>query len=176
MVKMIRRFLQSEIGILIAIITVISIFTWLYLKYTHTRDISYKYDGIKYQAGNLEVVENISIEIKGKYAKSLFGKKDSFIGTIRIGDKTFNDNNGIIYFGKEKWSSLIDANGISYATIYYSGIFKKITLTLYEKSQDGNLVWNANNGLLISAPSKTRVEAVEISNSLLHKKFGFVIE
>jgi hypothetical protein len=58
----------------------------LYVIYTSI-DIQYKYNGIKYQAGNIESAEVVSIEIKGKYVREWFGKPKLFEGQIIVNQR-----------------------------------------------------------------------------------------
>ena len=72
MKKSISKFLQSDKGIILLIITVIFFSTWGYMLFTQpiVTDIQYSYKGIKYQAGNYEHEEPINIEITGTYTYS----------------------------------------------------------------------------------------------------------
>lgn len=164
--KYIVNFLQSGIGILIIFTVIVCLYTLLYISYTRPRDIQYKYNGIKYQIGNLQSAEPINIEVKGKYVKGLFGKYVEFDGTIKVGNKIFTCKP--ITFNKYKMSSLESSEG-PYGMIYIGDMFEKLTIEILEPNQNGGYSWSGENGWMISAPCNDRKEAVEISNKLIQK-------
>lgn len=49
-----------------------------------------------------------------------------------------------------------------YGLIFATNRLKKLTIGLIEKNQ-----WDNDNGLMISAPASSRVEALNISNNLM---------
>ena len=170
MKKRIIDFLLSDKVIIITLIVSISLFTWFWISYDQSRDVEYKYNGIKYLAGNLQSAEPINIEIKGKYVKQLFVENVDFYGTIKVGENAYNYNP--ITFNKYKMGSLEP-----YGMIYISDGFEKLTIEILEPNQYGGRSFSYRNGWLISAPCNDRKEAVEVSNALIQRLYkGLVIE
>jgi hypothetical protein len=164
--KYIANFVLSGYGILIIFAAVVSLSTWFYISYTSPKDIQYKYNGIKYQAGNLQSAEPINIEIKGKFKKELFDIYGEFNGAITVGEKIFTDSS--IAFNKDKMGSIDTGKG-QYGMIFIENMFEKLTIEIHEPDGNGGYRWNGINGWMISAPCSDRKEAVQVSNILLQK-------
>lgn len=162
MKKYIVNFLQSTYGIFIILAVIIWLPTWFYMSYTSPIDIQYKYNGIKYQAENLQIAQPINIEVKGKYVKELFNKNVEFDGTIKVGDKIFT---GPLGFNKYGMTSL-ELGNEHYGMIFISDLFQNLTIEIHEADQNGAYSWS---GWMVSAPCNERKEAVEISNILEQK-------
>jgi hypothetical protein len=163
-------FLLSDKFIISTVIVAISLFTWFWIAYNEPSYIELKYNGIKYQAGNMQSAEPINIEIKGKYVKQLFIKDVEFYGTIKVGEKAYTYNP--IAFNRDKMGSL-EPLGM----IFITDKFEKLTIELPEPNQHGGRTWSWQNGWLISAPCTDRKGAVEISNLLEERLFkGLVIK
>jgi len=163
-------FLLSGKVIITTFVVALCLYTWIYISYNQPEHIEYKYNGIKYQAGNPQNVETINIEIKGKYVKELFVKEVEFFGTIKVGEKVFSCNP--IKFNRDKMGELK-----SYGTIYVSDEFEKLTIEILEPTHNGGYSFSLRKGWLISAPCNSRKEAIEISNALMKRLYkGLVIE
>lgn len=170
MKKYIVDFFKLGNGILTIFALTIFLSTWFYISYTGSRDIDIRYNGIKYQAGNLQSFEPIIIEIKGSYSKRLFSREAEFNGTIKLWERVVSDKP--IKFNKYKMGVLDTDDGI-FGMIFISDMFEKLTIEIHESNQKGGHSWNSNNGWLISGPCNNRGEAVEISNILeqrLHRE------
>jgi len=153
--------------IVVIIIVVISI---IVISYTAPIDISYTYEGIKYQAGNYDGVEIVRIEIQGEYRRRIFSEFSEFEGVIKVGDKIFS--NTPFYFNKYGMDSL-RANDELWGIIFQSDEFEILTIEIWEKNVSGEgHYFHRASGWYISAPCQTRDEAVEISNMVLRKLYG----
>ncbi|MEG6521063.1 hypothetical protein [Desulfotomaculum sp. 1211_IL3151] len=133
------------------------------MAYTGAKEIHYQYKGIKYHTEKKELVEYTDIKVDGKYYRSLFGKTDEFLGTIKVGDKVFNYSNTPMKFNEYKMTSIEEANE-HYGMIYINDMFKKITIDVHMNK--GNGVYSSSNWL-ISGPCINRKEAVSISDYLI---------
>jgi hypothetical protein len=170
--KHFKNALLSDYGILSMLIVVVCLSSWLYMLYIRPIDIKYKYSGMRYQAGNLQSAEPVSIEIKGKYERRWFDKPELFEGQIIIDgeicyaiDGGGNKSNKYA-FSKEKMSYIESDNFKGF--IYNNQIMKEITISLLKQSYSEE-TFIFRNGWFISAPSNNRKEAVEISNKLIQK-------
>ena len=72
MKKNVSKFVQTDKGIMFLFIVIIFISTWAYMAYTKpiVTDLEYSYNGIKYDAGNLNYAEPVSIDISGIYTNT----------------------------------------------------------------------------------------------------------
>lgn len=171
--------LLSRYSILFIFILAVCLYTRFYMSYTSPKDIQLKYDGIKFQCGNLQSAEPISIEINGKLTRELrqlFVKYDTygeFNGTIKVGEKIFTCSP--IVFNKDKWTSLETSVGL-YGDIFINDMFQKLPIEILEPLGNGGYSWNANNGWMVSAPCNDRIKATEISNILEEKLLGYKIK
>jgi len=95
-------------------------------------DIEYSYNGIKYQAGNLDYAEPISIEINGVYTKvrssgdTIF-KGDILVnGEMSVGDGNHGDEyafyNG--YYHGIKWDNFT-------GDLFISDMFREISIDIF---------------------------------------------
>mgnify|MGYP001788005456 CR=1 FL=1 len=164
MSKRIIGFLISDKFIISTVIVTIFLFSWFWISYNRPINIDYKYNGIKYQAGNLQSEEPINIEIKGKYLRQLFVDNVEFYGVIKVGDKAF-DYNPVIFnrYGMGQFDP--------YGMMFISDKFEILTIEILEPDQNGGRSWSPQDGWLISAPCNNRVKAVEISNTLEKRLF-----
>ncbi|MFZ5354860.1 MAG: hypothetical protein ACOZCL_19340 [Bacillota bacterium] len=140
--------------------------TWFYMQYTQ-REIHYEYEGVMFQKNNLEDVVPLNIYIDGKYTIDLFVGNDEFSGKLIIGEYVFEECS--LKFNKRGMASLemnpFDRNSSEFnGMIFISRLFKEFTIEVFEQADDG--VYKPN-GILISAPSKKRNEAVRIANKLM---------
>lgn len=165
MKRSIIDFLLYDKLIIIAIGAAACFFIWFYISYNQPLEINYRYNGIKYQAGNQQSAESVNVEIQGRYKQELFVQGVNFYGTIKVEERSFSCNP--ISFNKYMMGELE-----SFGMIFISDKFKQLTIEILESNENGGYSWSGQNGWLISAPSKSRKEAVMISNTLeqkLHK-------
>ncbi|HYE11445.1 MAG TPA: hypothetical protein VEF53_14845 [Patescibacteria group bacterium] len=167
-------FIQSDKIIILFLSICLLSFSWFYISYNQPRDIHYRYNGIKYQAGNLEIAEPILIEVKGTYLKELFVREVEIDGFIKIGEKTFNCDK--MRFSEYSMNTLQSSEG-HFGVILMSDMLKELTVEIHEPNQYGGYSWSGQNGWLIAAPCNNRNEAIKISNMLIEKRHkGLVIE
>jgi hypothetical protein len=128
---------------------------WLYLSYTHPRNIYYNYKGMEYENGITGEASPIVIEINGKYTNSILGREDSFLGEIKVGNKIFNFTDKPLSFNSNKIGILVwdPTVGNAYSLIYVSPMLKELTIQTINK--------------YIVAPCRHRTEAAVITNKLL---------
>jgi hypothetical protein len=139
--------------------------------YAYPRNINCSYDGIKYQAGSNENVESVKVYVEGKLRKRLFNKGNEFSGKVIMDDIHFDylvsslkfDNKGL---GLLEYRQSSNMN--LYGNMLISGMFKNITIQIFEKDNGGNS-WDSTAGWLISAPCNNREEAVVVSNVLIKR-------
>lgn len=145
--------------------------------YNYGDEITRSFDGIKYQAGNRESGAPVKIEINGTYKKQR-GAGDymlkgdyMFEGDIIIdGEPSYET---VFLFNKYNMTSI--ENNSFYGMIFISYMMEEITIEIFEPNDSGGHSFSYENGLLISAPSNTRDEAVAISNKLKMRK-DFIIK
>ncbi|MEH6938379.1 hypothetical protein V7056_11020, partial [Bacillus sp. JJ664] len=76
----------------------------------------------------------------------------------------FNEeNNGLIILNND--SNWLDFT--TYGTLYIGNDFSQFTILIFEKESKGSNGWSAGDGIMISAPAKSREEALSISNHLM---------
>lgn len=155
---------------LIIIMSIFIIGIWIMLAITFPKYINVRYEGIKYQAGNTDIAEPISIEIIGRRCRGLFREYDRFEGKIMIDDLLLDYTQMSLWINKDKSASLYISGGQGYTSTYGSmsikNNFEKITIQIYEQVQNAG-GWSSGSSWLISAPCSTRDEAVRLSNELL---------
>lgn len=150
-----------KIGISIIVICVIAIAIY----YTFPKIINVTLNGVSYKINNKQQQEKVTIKINGSYGKRIL-MKDLFIGSITIGDLrcdgveiSVGDNS------RSYWLSYIDKNTKhvkTYGEIFTDNTFSKFTISVVgEVGEDG---------IMISAPAKDRVDAVKISNELIKEE------
>lgn len=145
-----------KIGIIISVICVIAIGIY----YTFPKIINVTLNGVSYKINNKQQQEQITIKINGSYGKRIL-KKDLFVGSITIGNLRC-DGVEISVGDKSHWLSYIDKNTKHVKT--YGEIFTDNTFTKFTISVVGEV---GEDGIMISAPAKDRVNAVKISNELM---------
>lgn len=138
-------------------------------------------DGVEYQLGkeNRDHLKPVTIRIDGKVTKNFFGKP-RFKGTIDIEGEEIpvpKDQRELnIPFVRHGWGAMIyayldngDAKLYSYGTVFFNEAFNQITILKYDRREggEGKRGWRAEDGLMITAPSTTRKEALQIANTLM---------
>lgn len=86
MLKKIENVRHLETVVIILILLVLVIYTVTGFVFTSPKDIHYEFPAIKYQIGNPEFSEDITVEIDGKFKRKLWGFNDTnqFEGSIII--------------------------------------------------------------------------------------------
>lgn len=151
-------------GYIICIFLILLSITLYVIWYSIPRRINLTYAGIKYQLGNPNKQEFVNIKIDGSYVYGILSK-DSFQGSIKIGDENLTglklfvgeDYQLLNYFDEREGKFKI------FGEIYIGKGFKDLTVCIRED----NIKWTSKNGMMISAPSKDRTEALKISNELM---------
>jgi hypothetical protein len=151
--------------------TLIILFIIFSIIYFYPRKINREYNAIMYRLGDSIYSENIKVNINGYFSRGLL-RGDNFVGFIAIGDKKLskinmrfdNFNRGLIF--------CFDDNTGDYSTygdMYSNKMMKKFTICILEedKQRKGGKTWSGIDGLMISAPSSNRDEALDISNKLM---------
>lgn len=148
--------------------------------------IKKEFPAVKYRLGDEEFVENITIKIDGHYNRKLFSD-DIFKGSIYIESYEFtNERSGFsnlkstladIHFNRSEYGmyGYVKNNSGSIQRLMQGEIFIKdkfamVSMTIMEKdiSDRSHSGWSSKDGLMISAPAKTREEALKISNLLMN--------
>lgn len=168
---------KKGIIILLTLICLTIYFVW----YTLPKEINQSFDGILYGLGEKKNSVNgkVKISVQGKMRNKIFNQV-RFKGTIDIKGEVppfvkidkkeieivFNDDyNGLIILND--YSNWLDFT--TYGTLYESDDFSKLTILVFEKESKGSNGWSAGDGVMISAPAKSREEALSISNHLMKK-------
>ncbi len=154
------------LGTIIALLIILYIFPW-------NQKINTTLKGIECRVGDNDYSQDISITIKGDYKHFLF-KSDTFHGTISI-DKykiTSDDSKVSLVFNKGKsfliYMNVVDGKAIQnpFGLIYCTPNFKKLSIFIYENSDDNTYTWDTKDGLFISAPSSNRTRSIKIARYL----------
>ncbi|MCB2291058.1 hypothetical protein LGK97_15080 [Clostridium sp. CS001] len=143
-----------KIGISITAICMIAIGIY----YTFPKIINVTLNGVSYKINNKQQQEQVTIKINGSYGKRIL-KKDLFVGSITIGNLRC-DGVEISVGDNSSFLTYINKNTES-GKIYYGEMFTDNKLTKLTISVFGE------DGTMISAPAKDRVDAVKISNELM---------
>lgn len=166
------------IFILLIVLTVI---------YIYPKKFSKEYSGVMYRLGESAYSEKIRISFEGYLSRRLL-KGDKFQGTINIGDKKltmikmeFSNKNGA--FTKDRADVqhadvqyYVDSLGEYkiYGKMISSDIKEMFSIIVLEPSITGGYTWSTANGVVISAPSNNRIEALDISHKLMKDTFSDV--
>lgn len=155
------------------------------------RSIDVTLTGVKYQLGTTGEkagTEPATVIIHGKLYEKLNGNR-TFKGEVNIvGEQIpvpLDQRKLVILFAKDGWGAIsypyfiYDERGaVESAEIYPSHQifankdFTQVSLLIVDnihnsKGENSQTVWNAENGLMLTAPATTREEALSISNQLM---------
>lgn len=155
--------------IILACLIIVVVF---YVFYAFPRKYNITFHGIKYRLGDTSYQEDIEVRIKGWYIKKIFSG-NQFRGEICLGDEKLlnvnlelNEYNSDILMGYKE-----DIGEFRmYGEIYLSNTLDKIAILLFEPDDKGDYskgYWSSKNGLMISAPAKSREEALHLSKELV---------
>ena len=155
----------------ILVITLIVLSIIGYFIYSIPREIHIEKEGIMYRLGNKEYEEEVQLIIEGKITKNIFSS-DRFQGDFTI--------NGITYPRIDIKLEDINDRSIYYVNEYgdYESLgmffskddFSILTIAPHEsknREEKSLKSWATKDGILISFPAKTRLEAQNISIKLL---------
>ena len=139
----------------VVIFAILASCVWLYLAYTHPRNIYYSYKAMQFQIGITGTARPVVIDINGRYTNSILGNADVFSGEIKVGNKVFDFTDKPLNFNKNKMGILVwdSSVGNAYSLIYVSPMLKELAIQTIDK--------------YIAAPCRHRTVAVEITNTLL---------
>lgn len=174
-----NSFLDKNKYFFVLILIVIGLLLITLRYYSKEYTINNSYNGIKYQSNGIDKSINVKIEISGEYLKGFLGRTDMFKGKIIIngencfaisGDGSRSDK---YEFNKEKMS-YIETDSFE-GFIFVEDYMRNITITIDKIKDIDNEIYSFNNGWLISAPCKSRDEAVNISNKLIQKLHNDVL-
>ena len=149
---------SPKVVVIIAFICIIV----LCLFYIYPRSINITYSAIEYQAGNIQMEKPVKINIDGFYYNKILSK-DTFGGSITISGKKLkieklevNTNGQLLYGINDK------GDVVSYGTVCANNEMSSLTICILK-----NGGWSSKDGLMLSAPSKGRADALNISNNLI---------
>lgn len=152
------------------IIFLVAIYIYDYNQaYNVGHSINYSFDGIKYQSNNTDSGTPIKLIINGVYKKEFGTRNYIFEGDIIVDNELcYASSNGsnIYAFNDYRMSSI--ENSRFKGDFFASDSMNEITIVISVPRQDGGRTFSYKDGWLISAPSNTRSEAIEISNRLIH--------
>jgi hypothetical protein len=128
------------------------------------KQLNLSYNALEYQLGNTQFQSPTKIKVDGWYYNRIF-KKDSFAGTITVGDKVFSN------VKVTESSVLMSYNKTigefrSFGEIIIGDYCREITLCLFEPKGG----WSSGDGMMISAPAASRSQALDISNRLMRER------
>jgi hypothetical protein len=156
------------------------------LWYSYPKQIHKTFDGVLYQIGTENNnVERVTIKVDGQLKKSPFGAK-SFRGKIKINKEIlptaesdqeyieinfgFAGEGGVIQNWEYNKNPLTSIGLYSYGLLYIDDKFNELTIAKYDNPREQNgVMWNGDDGYVISAPASTRSEALEITNRLMDR-------
>ncbi len=154
-------------SIIVVVIAVILIIGYYFFPIKVNQELS----GIKYRLGDGSYSEEVKVSVDGYLSNGLL-HKTYFQGTVKIGDKLLNKVILNLDKGSDGLLFLDESIGdfTNYGMIYASNNMKELTIMIYDDPSDNGLItWSSRNGLMLSAPSKTREDALEISKKLITK-------
>lgn len=159
----INKKIKTKLIILgVLVIVAVSIFPYV-------NKVNKKLEAIKWKNNNPLVVEKSKVEIDGYVKKYLF-RKDRFIGTINIEGKNFvfndNDKNSNYVFSNIMQELMfINDKGEyqQFGCIKSDSSFKNIFIAINDNKDINSSSWCITSGIIISAPAKTREQAIEIA-------------
>jgi len=167
--------MKRKFKILIVSIFIISIII-VTIIYFIPRKIDMTLTGLQYQLDivNADNTEVVAISLEGKVSVKKF-KKNYFSGklTFKIGETEkstdcnihLNSKGGHIFFVDE-----IIFEGRKFGLFFANRDFSEITITLSEINPENfSSTWNDKDGYVLSAPAKTRDEALLLANKLMNK-------
>ncbi len=162
------RYLKTIVSsnMITVILLLIFLSCWFYIDYTTPRNMQSTYEGIKYQNGNAEKAEAITIQVNGEYKRSLMGREDIFKGIIIMGSESFDFSQHPLILNRNTIMALNDDQSVHYGMLFAENRFNKFTIEIHE--HEGNGIYQSN-GWYISGPCNNRIQAVEISNMLMKK-------
>ena len=137
--------------------------------YSYPKKFNKEYNAVIYRLGDNSYSENIKISFDGYLSKRLF-KGDKFQGTINIGNKKFvrvfmefsNRSDAFVQYYDESLGEYK-----IYGDMISSNIKERLTISVWEATNNGGSAWSSKNGLVVSAPANNRSEALVISNKLM---------
>lgn len=144
----------------------------MYFYYTKPNICLKSYEGIRCRINNESYKENVTIKLDGKYTKKPFSY-DIFEGDLYINDDILKNvklefdkfNNSPIRYDDKKSNTLT-----TYGYIMISDNMDKLTILVVEKDiNNDSKSWHYENGLIISAPTDTKENAIKIADQLLTK-------
>ena len=161
-----RRWLVVAVGALVLL--------GLYIFRTYPRHVAITLHGVQYQVGSHTRLKTVTLRLNGTRDRSLFGP-ETFDGTVDISGASIPDRlNGrflhVVF--ASGMPGLLTGSVWSHPQLYYYGelfpnkSFTEFTVTEWQQEGHGS-GWNGSNGLVISAPAKTRTQALRISNELM---------
>lgn len=168
-IEMKRKILIGSIVLILVTITILFI----------PNKIEKSIDGVFYKMGIENTqgnYKNINISISGNYRRG-FPYHHSFRGTIAISDLYLNDSVDIVfdksnkaYLTKTQYNSILNrVETKTFGIIFIDKGFKNLSINVLSEESGG---WNSESGTIISAPAKTKDEAIVISEKLLKYKLG----
>jgi len=124
-----------------------------------------EFTGIEFHLNEETYTERLLI-FDGKLSNPLIGTK-RFEGRIIYDEEVYetnlilkNNRDYILTFdGKNKSNQVL-------SEIFIDDDFKKITITIYEKTSSDTLTWNSNNGLIFVTPASSVSEGYSIFEML----------
>ncbi|PZD97087.1 hypothetical protein DNH61_04130 [Paenibacillus sambharensis] len=184
--------IKRWIAVIGSLVIIIGAAWIIYVKLALNFSVDTELAGVKYQ---LEVAgeesEPAAVVIQGKLLTSLIGER-VFKGIVQVAGEQIpvpEDQRRIeIHFTKDGWGAIMypyfiydehtgavkDAKVYQSHSIFASKDFSQVTLLLSSPVQQADYevgtsqsVWNAENGMMLSAPASTRQEALAISNKLM---------
>lgn len=152
-------------------ISIICLFLFMFYIYRYNKEYNYgykitlNYNGIKYQSNNIDSSTPVKIVIDGVYKKKHGTEDYMFEGDIIIDEELCYENE--FAFNEYNMSSL--ENNSFKAMFFISDKMEEITIKILEPNGRDGLSFSYDGGWLISAPSNTRDEAVDVSNRLIRQ-------
>lgn len=135
--------------------------------------LNLSYNALEYQLGNAQLQSLTNVSLDGWYYDRAF-RKDSFAGTVHVGDKAFSN----VKITKQDMLNILmsydrgKGEYDSFGEIIIGDYCKEITICLFEPTGG----WSSGDGKMISAPAASRAEALDISNRLMQGRLVKALE
>jgi hypothetical protein len=176
----------DDMKVKVALVSLMLVLAFSAIWYFTPKHYNNTLDGVYYQLGKEDVIENVKVHLNGKLRYHINGT-NSFKGVIHISgeqvpqipkDRTklellYSGGNfaSIVSFYGIKKDGTIGGSIYHYGAVYINDDFTEFTIAL---TNDTNRQWKPTDGFMITAPAKDRREAILISQQLM-KKFGTII-
>lgn len=157
--KIFKHVRKYRIIYIIYALILVYLLTWLPKEYNTS------FERVLYRLNSNGIIKETKVTFEGDIIKPIYGRI-RYSGAIIIDDEKYN----ILELKFDEFNrASIDGlknsgESFSLGKIYFDESYESFTITLFEKSGLNSGGWNSEDGLVITAPAKDRLEAIELAN------------